>query len=118
MIRLYDSMLYKCPVPLEPCSQRCSCKYYTKKEWKSFGKAIASAAKSQKAGIVGVALTDAGGVHAGDVANGIVNGAYESTRFKSKKDESESKVSLSGVEFLFDADSDAIATGVAYARGS
>lgn len=89
-----------------------------KEGWKSFGKAIASAAKSQKAGSVGVALTDTDGVHGGDVANGIVNGAYESTRFKSKKEGNESKVSLKGVEFLFSAETDAISSGVAYARGS
>lgn len=91
-----------------------------KGEWKGFGKSIASAAKSQKAATVGVALTDVTGVDCGDVANGIVNGAYESTRFKSKKDGSDSSKAspLKGVEFLFEAEADLIATGVAFARGS
>lgn len=92
-----------------------------KLECKSFGKAIASVAKAQKAATVGVVLTNADGINGGDVANGIVNGAYESTRFKSKPNKDDSKVSFKGlksVEFLFNVDAGAIATGVAYARGS
>eukprot|EP00889_Picochlorum_renovo_P002549 jgi/Picre1/29579/NNA_004964.t1 len=87
--------------------------------WKGLGKSIASAAKSQKAETVGVVLTVDQSIdsRAGEhVANGIVNGAYEATRFKSKS----TKPSARKIDLFFSSGSmsESIAKGVALAKGS
>lgn len=92
--------------------------------WQSFGSAIAAAAKANKAKKVGVALVGASALSddvkagaAGKLANGIVNGAYESTRFKTKPTPS----LLENVDLLFMGNpnsASSIAHGVALARGA
>jgi leucyl aminopeptidase len=84
--------------------------------WQTFGNAVAATAKANKAKTA--AVTIVGSVSddkvAGGIANGIVNGAYESTRFKNKPTPS----TLEAVELLFASNSDAVAHGVAMARGA
>ncbi len=84
--------------------------------WQTFGNAVAATAKANKAKtaavtIVGSVSNDA---VAGGIANGIVNGAYESTRFKNSPTPS----TLESVELLFSGNGDAVAHGVAMARGA
>jgi len=94
--------------------------------WQNFGSAVASAAKSNKSKTVGVTIAGTSSMAddikisvAGRIANGILNGAYESTRFKSKPNLS----ILESIELLFlgassTAAADSIAHGVAMARGA
>lgn len=91
--------------------------------WQTFGNSVASAAKASKAVTAAVALLGASlpadvlPSAAGGVANGIVNGAYESIRFKSKQN----PATLESVDVLFASGTsavDAIAHGVAMARGA
>lgn len=78
--------------------------------WQTLGGNVASAAKTSKAKTAAVAVlgaselaSDSLDAAAGRVANGIVNGAYESTRFKTKPTLS----SLESVELLFCKNNDA-----------
>ncbi|KAH7617985.1 putative Leucine aminopeptidase 1 [Nannochloris sp. 'desiccata'] len=90
--------------------------------WQTFGGAVASTAKANKAKtaavtIVGSLADDKKAAVAGRIANGIVNGAYESTRFKNKPTPS----TLEAVELLFPSGAGAdasIAHGVAMAKGA
>lgn len=93
--------------------------------WQTFGGAVASAAKANKCKTAGVTLVGASALSdemkvtaAGKIANGIVNGAYESTRFKTKPTPS----TLESVQLLFTGSGSAtdasIAHGVAMARGA
>lgn len=91
--------------------------------FQTFGSAIASAGKSNKAKSVGVFILGGGlsdedkTVACGGIANGIVNGAYEATRFKSKK----ASTAPPSVEVLFASGqgaTDAIARGIALAKGA
>lgn len=88
--------------------------------WQTFGGAVATAAKANKAKtaavtIIGSLADDIKAAAARGIANGIVNGAYESTRFKNKPTPSP----LESVELLFAAGADAsIAHGVAMAKGA
>ena len=98
--------------------------------WQTFGNAVASTAKTNKAKTAAITIVGGGAnadaaAVAGRIANGIVNGAYESTRFKSAKAASSSPGSpLESVELLFlgasnaDAASASLAHGVAMARGA
>ena len=88
------------------------------KVWRGLGKSVASAAKSQKAGSVAVALTEAVEGVGGEIANGIVNGAYEATRFKSSSKSASECTSAKTVTLLFPADGDEIARGVTMGKGS
>jgi leucyl aminopeptidase len=93
--------------------------------WQTFGGAVAATAKANKAKtaavtIVGSLADDKKAAIAGGIANGIVNGAYESTRFKNKPTPS----TLEAVELLFAGAADnaaantSVAHGVAMARGA
>lgn len=89
--------------------------------WRSLGNAVKTHAKSCKASTVGVGLTVQGlegkdGLVAEHVANGIVNGGYEATRFKSKPTE----MVLKTVELLFAGEGagEAIAKGAALGHGA
>lgn len=94
--------------------------------WQTFGGAIATAAKTNKAKtaavtVIGSLADDKKAAIAGGIANGIVNGAYESTRFKNKPTPS----TLEAVELLLPsagANDNAVSTsvthGVAMARGA
>lgn len=90
--------------------------------FQTLGGSIASAAKAGKAKSVAVALVGSPlseedtAAAAGKVANGIVNGAYEATRFKTKPNLS----TVESVELLFggDAAAAAIERGQALALGA
>ncbi|PSC76746.1 aminopeptidase family isoform B [Micractinium conductrix] len=83
----------------------------------SFGACIAAAAKANKAktaavALVGSPLSEAdAAAAAGKMAGGVVNGAYESTRFKSKQAPA---TTLDNVDLLFGGD--AAAAAIARAR--
>lgn len=93
--------------------------------WQTFGSAIASAGKSSKAKTAAAAVIGSNSIPsdnlpaiAGRVANGIINGAYESTRFKSKP----APGKMETVELLFVQNSaqtaQNIEKGIAMARGA
>lgn len=87
--------------------------------WQSLGGAIASAVKGSKTKSVGVTIADAGLVSedtkiaaAGKIANGLLNGAYEPTRFKSKT----APTHLNSVDMLFLSSNSAAAANAAITR--
>lgn len=91
--------------------------------FQSLGACVAAAAKSAKAKTAAVALLDSpladadAAAAAGKVANGLLNGGYESTRFKTKP----AKPTLEKVELLFAGGADAaaaVARGSALAKGA
>jgi leucyl aminopeptidase len=93
--------------------------------WHALGAAVAAAAKANKATTAAVAVVGGAALSAetlaegaGRVANGAVNGAFESTRFKSKPNTSP----LASVQLLFaggaPAVAAAVARGAAMARGA
>ena len=94
--------------------------------WQTFGSAVATASKTNKAKTSAVTIVGGNGLTedtkiaaASRIANGIVTGGFESTRFKSKPTPSP----LESVELLFLGSSNAAATeslqrGVAMARGA
>ena len=85
---------------------------------RGLGKAIASTAKTNKVDNVAVAVTvDAASINAGELSHGILTGAYESTRFKTKKEDAPEPFALKSVNLLFDADAAGIAAGSAMAKG-
>ena len=85
---------------------------------RGFGKTIAATAKANKVDSVAVAVTvDASSVNAAELSHGILTGAYESTRFKTKKDDAPEPFALKTVDLLFGADAAGIAAGSAMAKG-
>ena len=85
---------------------------------RGFGKAIAATAKANKVDSVSVAVTiDASSINAAELSHGILTGAYESTRFKTKKEDAPEPFALKAVDLLFSADDAGIAAGSAMAKG-
>ena len=85
---------------------------------RAFGKSIASAAKSNNVGRVAVATTgDASAINASELSHGILTGAYESTRFKTRKEDAPEPFMLKAVDLLFDCDPSSLAAGSAMAKG-
>ena len=85
---------------------------------RALGKSVATIAKTNKCDTVSLAVTiDAVSINAGELSHGILTGAYESTRFKTKKDDAPEPFALTAVDLLFKADAAAISAGSALAKG-
>lgn len=85
---------------------------------RAFGKTIAATAKTNRVDSVAVAVTEAASaIDAAELSHGILTGAYESTRFKTKKEDAPEPFVLKSVDLLFDADDKAIARGTAMSKG-